>query len=367
MNKGGALDRLSWQRSDWLRFQQFGQRLPHALLISGQAGLGKLNFALSAARFLLCELSAADPCGQCDNCRLVDAGNHPDLHLVFTERLTLLQNEKIQAYAGRYLEDFDKAKKHKPRRIVSVDQIRELITNSALSNHSAVNKVVVIAPAESMNINASNALLKLLEEPPENTILMLVSSEPELLPITVRSRCVPFVLHTPNRNEAMNWLELQSTSSGTLLQQAHSLSAGAPLAALTLLESDQLDQFDTLLSALEKLISKQSNAIEVSDQLAKMLTSTQLITWLQTVIRDVAASRNSSLDLQKDSTVVSVLSNHSKLQTQLSLVNATALFKFYDALTEYKRHDIEQLNQQLLTEQIVMQFYNLCASKAVAT
>ena len=356
--------RLAWQQNDWQRFQQFGERMPHALLVNGQAGLGKLDFALACAAYLLCESPNETPCGQCNNCSLVKSGNHPDLHLVFAERLALGQPEKVQAYAGRYLEDFDKAKKRKPRRIISVDQIRELIANAALSHHSASHKVVIIAPAESMNINAANALLKLLEEPPENTILMLVSSEPALLPITIRSRCVPFSLSTPNTSDSITWLEQQSSFPADSLQQALNLTAGAPLAALALLNDGNLDQFDTTLTLFEKLINKQSNEIETSDQLAKLASPAQVITWLQSIIRNTALSSHTNLNVQTGMKPISLLSKHPQLQTWLGSVKAADLYRFYDVLSEYKRHDVEQLNPQLLSEQLVIQFNNLYISKA---
>ncbi len=347
-----------WQSEDWQRFISFGPRMPHALLFSGVAGLGKLGFALQAAQHVLCGQDNA-PCGVCDNCRLFNAGSHPDLHLVFSERLALLKSEPLQRYASRYLEDFDKAKKRKPRRIIAVDQIRELIQNAALAHHSAEHKVVVIAPAEDMNTNAANALLKLLEEPPTSTIILLVSHQPEALPITIRSRCVPFALSLPAARDASTWLGQQAGVDTADISSALQLASGAPLAALALLENQEVDQFSQMLAALNQLVSGQVDAIATSDKLTKLVDSPRLLQWMQAMLAQGA--RDGQGAGQDKGAAASYLSAHPTLQNKLKALSPSALFKFYDFITEFKRHDVEQLNPQLLAEQVLIKFSSLCA------
>ncbi len=343
-----------WQKADWQRFEQFKQRMPHAVLVSGTRGVGKLAFALNVAKSILCEQKSA--CGSCNNCTLFSSGNHPDLHLIFTELLTLTLPEKFQAYAGRYLEDFEKAKKRKPRRIISVDQIRDLINNASLSHHSATHKVTIIAPAEQMNINASNALLKLLEEPPSDTMLVLVSSAPEQLAATIKSRCVPFVINVPERANALSWLEQSRQDvEHSVLNSALNLAVGAPLAALSVIAEGHLNNFDSMLGQLEALVFGKENPIAVSDQLAKLLDGRRLINWLQSIVKEILLV--AKLDTHSSS---NILSKHKGLQLALNAVPSGKLFGFYDELSEYKHHDIEQLNQQLLIEQLVLKLSVIC-------
>ncbi|MFT5274671.1 MAG: DNA polymerase-3 subunit delta' [Saprospiraceae bacterium] len=345
-----------WQKQDWQNFQQLSKRLPHGLLLTGVSGGGKLRFALNMAKSLLCETK--NGCDQCNNCALFGAGSHPDLHLVFTELLTANQDETIKAYSGRYLEDFEKAKKRKPRRIISVDQIRELIRNASLSHHSATHKVIIIAPADKMNINASNALLKLLEEPPEDTVLILVSSSPEILPVTIRSRCVPLVINTPEHENAMAWLKAQHPNEEvSLLMRALNLSSGGPLQASLAIGNGDLIDFDTMLAALDGLFSGKDNPITVSDKLSKLFDGRRFIDWLQSLVK-------TALEAESNGSQASSLAIHDGLRGALTAVPKSTLFGFYDQLIEYKRHDVEQLNQQLLIEQILLKLTAMRVKRA---
>ena len=145
-------------------------KLAHALIISGEAGTGKRTLAHVIAASLLCTSDKERPCCECHSCFRVFSDEHPDLTIV----------EK-----GNPLSSDSK----KGRATIPVDDIRELIRLNSAYPMEGGNRVNLILSAEDMTPQAQNALLKILEEPPDNTYFILTCSHPEQLLITVRSRC----------------------------------------------------------------------------------------------------------------------------------------------------------------------------------
>jgi len=216
---------LPWQHSQFKRLQMLASndRLAHGWLFSGKPGIGKLGFARHFARFLLCRHSDANgPCGRCQDCQLHAARSHPDSLLVLPEALQ-----------QQLFPDDNTKTKEKPSRQLKIEQIRDAIEFAQSTAQRGGTKVIVINPAEAMNINSANALLKILEEPPARTFLLLVSEQPGLLLATLRSRCQQLGFTAPPTNEALQWLQTQPgcpTDAEFYLQ----LAEGAPLHALKL-------------------------------------------------------------------------------------------------------------------------------------
>lgn len=213
--------------------------LPHALLLHGPAGVGKLDLASELARWALCEKPGTEgACGVCDACNWFDQGNHPDYRRV----------EPVEPEAG---EDADTAKKapRKGGRLINVDAIREITEFLSLTAHRGGWRVALIQPAELMNTAAANALLKTLEEPPARVLLLLVSHQPGRLLPTVISRCRKVAVPLPERETALTWLRTEGLPEPVSpLAEA----GGAPLAALGFAEPERAARREAFLDLLAR-------------------------------------------------------------------------------------------------------------------
>jgi DNA polymerase-3 subunit delta' len=220
----------------------------HALLVHGSDGVGLLPFALTLAQAWLCE--AADspqigrPCGRCGSCCLVQSHLHPDLQVLMPEALR-------RQHA--WLNVDDKAEsddKRKPSKQIRIDDVRGVIDWVFKTTARGRGKVVVLHPAESLNVQSANALLKTLEEPPPGTRLVLTVHDPALLLPTVRSRCQQLRLAGPDTTQALKWLAEQGIEQPQVLLAACS---GRPLDAWSLAQAGvQADQWRALPAAVAR-------------------------------------------------------------------------------------------------------------------
>jgi DNA polymerase-3 subunit delta' len=238
------------------------ERLPHALLLHGPRGVGKLALAERVAQLLLCEHAdrAQRPCGRCDGCRWYLAGNHPDFRRLEPEAIAKLppppeEEEGTEAPARRTKQ---------PSLFILIEQIRELASFLNVGSHRGALRVALVHPAEDLYPNAANALLKSLEEPPSGAIFILVSHRPARLLPTVRSRCVAVPVPIPPRDAALAWLNSQNVANA---ERWLAFAGGAPLQALQyaadaaawdrLLKApqsvDDRDSLERLAEALQKM------------------------------------------------------------------------------------------------------------------
>ncbi len=233
-------------------------RLPHALLIHGARGTGKLALAESIAELLLCEAAdaATKPCGACEGCRWLRAGSHPDFRRLEPEALA---REPLLEEEGE-----GPAKKGKPSTEVKVEQVRELAGFLNLRSHRGRLRVALVHPAEDMNPSAANALLKGLEEPPAGAVFLLVSHRPARLLPTIRSRCVALPVPIPPRQEALEWLSGQGAKDA---RRWLAYAGGAPLTALDYAGKAQV---------LERLLQR-PQPVEAREDLEALLEALQKI------------------------------------------------------------------------------------------
>lgn len=213
-----------WQKDIWNQLSAQSDRLHHALLIHGPVGIGKLALAEQFSQLLLCESSqgAPKPCGTCDGCRWYLAGTHPDFRRLEPESLArrAAWDEESDASAPTA------SRAAKPSQEIKVDQVRGLDNFLSLRSHRGRRRVVLVHPAEAMNLNAANALLKALEEPQPGAHFILVSHRPARLLPTIRSRCAAMPMAVPEREQALAWLREQRVAdAGAWL----AFAGGAPL------------------------------------------------------------------------------------------------------------------------------------------
>lgn len=258
----GHRERYPWHDRTWTAMTRDLARLPHALLLHGQAGLGKEAFAWRLAQTLVCQNpgNGSEACGTCTSCRLYAAGTHPDLLAVGLEE------------EGRQ---------------ITVDQIRAIGGFLALRPHTASHKVVLIAPADAMNLAAANSLLKVLEEPPAGSVLVLVSSRIARLPATIRSRCAAVAFGVPERNDAIAWLRAQGAARPEAVLD---VAGGAPLAALELERSDGLRDREEVLQLVEAVARGTEDPVRCAAR-CKTIGSGRCLGWIQDdIARRIAAA-----------------------------------------------------------------------------
>jgi DNA polymerase-3 subunit delta' len=222
-----------WLEAPWQRLLATRARPAQALLLAGPRGVGKSALALAWAQALLCEAPLADgaACGQCPACHWFDTGGHPDFRLVTLQEKTGKEGETRMATA------------------IEVDQAREAVDYVQLSTYRAGFRVVLVNPADSLNLAAANALLKVLEEPPLNTVFVLVSDQPRRLLPTIRSRCTRLDIGLPPVDQAAQWLAGQGVDDALKLL---ALSGGTPLDAQRWADSSELDERRSVLEGLAR-------------------------------------------------------------------------------------------------------------------
>jgi len=268
-----------WQAASWAQLQQMRARMPHAILFHGPAGTGKSGFIETFAQSLLCENVRADghACEACASCGWFAQGNHPDYRRVRPEAL---EDEAPEADEGGDGERKSKSTKA-PSKEIKIEQIRQLADFMNISTHRQGLRVVVLYPAEALNMPASNALLKTLEEPPPGTVFLLASNSLDRLLPTILSRCRKFALPLPNHTEALAWLKEQGVpdADSWLSEQG-----GAPLAALNASNEGNREELDALLNFLAR--PAPDAALRVAEKLAKAELAA-LVAWTQRWLYDV--------------------------------------------------------------------------------
>lgn len=310
-----------WQLSQWQKIQSQlkADKLPHALLLSGKEGLGKLAFAQTLAHSLLCQqpLDNGAACGVCAACQLLAVDTHPDL--------LVLQAEEV----GKALK---------------VDEVRELSSRLQLTSQFGGYKVALIVDAHDMNINAANSLLKTLEEPSQQAVLILVSSRAEKLPITVRSRCQRIIFNEPDEALALDWLARQGVEdSSQLLRLAH----GAPLLAQQLKNSELYEQHQQLIKSLLALAANQPLLAQA--ELLHKLPLVYLLNWLYDWVQDLI-----KLHQCADQAVLVHETYRSELSRLVTRSSLPALYDYLEQLLKQKQLQSIPLNSQLLWEDLLL-------------
>lgn len=319
-----------WQRTIWqnLTSSQHNKRLGHGLLFHGASGIGKKAFALEFAHWLICEQPLADKaCGLCKACMLIAAESHPDLITIFPE-------EEGKA--------------------IKVDQIRELIKKVSLTSHGRGQRVIIVSPADALNINASNSLLKTLEEPPENTVLILISDQPSKLMPTIRSRTQLIRFDLPATDQSLAWLNQQNINNP---ESVLKLSSGAPLAAISMAENQGLEIRNTLFNNWQELATGEADSLEsaamwIKDgfKIKENLPLNWVSSWIMDMIRFIHGANIENI----------INTDYARtLQKLAGQVDLKSLYGLLDRLNDTIRLTNTPANQQMLVEGLLLHWAGL--------
>jgi len=280
-----------------LRAAHAAGRLPPGLLIHEAPGTGGRSLALYFAQLLLCT-GATPACGQCSGCRRVQHNEHPDFRLVEPD---------AESKLGQ----------------ITIDQVRAIAEQLALSSYEGRGSCVVIDPAHALNRNAANALLKTLEEPRRDAHLVLLTSSPSLLPPTVRSRCQKLSLPAPDAAQTLAWLNEQQPGHRAQWPAVLEVLGMAPLQALQADVPRLLAMRDEILQVLSEAATGRLDVIRTADTWAKDELPLRLtciencLTARVLAMRAGARLQDGGLDINIGQ-AVRILDDVRKLQSQLA-------------------------------------------------
>lgn len=314
-----------WQEALWqgLMSRVAQQRLPHALLFTGTVGIGKRHLASSLAHALLCETPGSDgsACGQCQSCLLLEAGSHPDYLLVEPE-------EEGKA--------------------IGVDKVRGLAEFQSLKSQYQRGRVIQIQPADALNINAANSLLKTLEEPSGETTLILSTDRPMSLLATIRSRCQQIALPAASGDIPQNWLKNQLQGTDLYNESLLEMSGGSPLLALHWAHNDELAWRQERCAELQALEQDQHSAVALAKNWYE-IGSERILPWFYGVILDL---------LRIKQVPAATPTSNPQLKQQLHAiadgVDLNFLQQLGERMQEWMRLMRGQINQQLLLEELLL-------------
>lgn len=318
------------------------------MLLTGPEGIGKGAFALATAARLLCENSTEGvACGQCSSCHWLAGGNHPDFRHVFPE---------ADAEPGDESEESDKKK---ASRQIRIDQIRALESFVFVGGHRNGARVVVVEPAEAMNVAAENSLLKILEEPPSSVYFILVSSQWRRLLPTIRSRCQTLKLGRPLLADANQWLVDQGNKEAADLLP---LMGGAPLLALRESERGRGGALSSLLASLAEpgrdglaLAAQWESLLQAKNDGG--LSMENLVGAVQKWIFDLAQHKLAGRTRYLQGQVASAIGDQAKKAA------ASGLIRCYNEMIKMRALASHPLNPRLYLEDMAERYLRALASE----
>ncbi|CAM8417886.1 DNA polymerase III subunit delta' [Candidatus Methylopumilus universalis] len=316
-----------WFKDAWIAIHK-NEKLPHALIFKGKEGIGKYDFANTFAKSYLCQnpISNHLPCEACSSCEWFP-DSHPDFkHIAPIES------------------DDDESSKRKTvrKKNIAIHQIRELSEYLELSAHQETGRrIVLIEPADSLNQAASNALLKILEEPPENTLFILVTSQAQKLIATIRSRCQLLELRGPSLDEARVFLDGQKIVYEKSLL---SFTGGSPFNAMKELENQ------SERSVITQLLS-QGHKVDITKINYSILT--QGLDWTVNMIQKWAFDLLLSFHTQQS---YYFKAEEARIDSQAKQLNLDAFLLFVNELNELKKIASHPVNQELQLQNIFIKY-----------
>lgn len=299
------------------------KRLPHALLITGIPGVGKRQLAESFAQRLLCGSPVANgsACNQCPSCLLYLGHTHPDYCV---------------------------AEPAETGKILPIDAIRKVINILALTPQYSGHRVVILSSAHNMSMGAANSLLKTLEEPPDRSLIILITEAPELLSATIVSRCQRFHINTPVHQQGYTWLETKTKNSdcNSLL----ALAQGAPLKALDLAKTKHLQLRNESYQQWRSIGQFNADPITIAEKWSK-LPEDSILSWMMTWVVDMIR-----LHFHPGFENLFNVDLRNSLQADANRLNLKQVFEYWEILLLAKKQYSTQINKLLLLEELLVKW-----------
>jgi len=315
-----------WLDDYWATLSRYLQhdRLPSALMLQANEGMGLIDLAIEFSNRVFCLTPNGDKaCGECASCLLFNAGNYPDFYHL---------------------------KPEEGKTTIRINTIRELSASLSLSAQYTKPRVVIIDTADAMLHQAANSLLKTLEEPSENTCLILIAHNLSKIPLTIRSRCQLLSLKDIELGKACSWLELSGCEQAT---EYLSLANNSPLVAKSFWEKNALEQQEVLFKALTSLIKGQLDPLlfaEVCFSQKDIPVLQWLISWFSDVLKSAHGASPEKLMSPKLAVELKILS---------ARLNLKKIHQILDKLIQLSELENTQVNQQLMLEELAIYCYSL--------
>ncbi|MBS3965436.1 MAG: DNA polymerase III subunit delta' [Methylomonas sp.] len=319
-----------WQLDDWQRLRAYLEqdRIPQALLLTGQAGLGKRQLAECYARALLCHARTPDgqACGECQGCRLSAAHTHPDYVLVESDE---------------------------PGKAIGIDRIRQLIAQLSLKPQSQACRVVIVSPADQLNTASANAFLKCLEEPGERTCFVLISATPSRLPATIRSRCQTWLCRQPDSQVLATWLK-QGGFTGSIAALLR-LCGGSPIQARHYAEQGIIEVHQSCFADWFGIAKGKRDVVTIAENWSKLEqpSASELMAWLIEWLVDLVKLKTAVEREPRDADY------ENALQDLCPRLELPRLHRYYDQALNARQLLTTQVNKQLLFEQLLIGWLQL--------
>ena len=323
---------LPWLQKNWDQLCNYSvqNRVPQALLITGNKGLGKQHLANQYAYSLLCAKKQDNgiACGHCHSCLLLNAETHPD---------------------------FMQIRPDEAKTSITIDQIRSLVTKLTLKPQFERYRVVIVNPADLMNNAAANAFLKCLEEPTGRTVIILITDKPAQLPATIVSRCQKLAVARPGKEIVCAWLKQQAVQDDQEL--LFGLAQGSPLLALDYANNGTLTLRNNCFKAWLDVAKQRRHPAIIAEDWHK-LPESPLIFWITSWIIDIIkCCYQIKADWLYNPDIKEPLQ---ELSQQLELKE---LYKLYDLILISRQRLNTQINKHIMYEEILIKWFELNLSK----
>ena len=315
-----------WQQQVWETLTGRFPKLGHGLLFYGKKGCGKEAFAQQFLAWVLClNRQPKGPCGECGSCQWLKADTHPNYVYISTDEDNKKQNAKIK-----------------------IEKIRDLLPFVQQTVDGW--RVIVIEPAEALNIASSNALLKTLEEPGENIVIILLADHYLKLPATIRSRLQHFALDRISSAQFSEYVETQLPEAGSSQQQLlMNLSNQMPLQAIEVAQSSWLPLRQEFMEDWKKLVIQKNMPMAIATKWNKSLSFGEFGQMFEYLLSDLIcvklnqAVKNIDLDFN-------VLAEQYSLET---------LFKIYEDFQRAKQYLEQNVQSNLVLDELCIKLMNL--------